>query len=357
MVLACLLAPSPWPDGGRAWSWWDLVVPAAIGLGIGAGYFATGSLDLQVLGALLAAVCVRRPIRFGLTVAALMIAHGVYVASKIEVLYQTRNFFGVLTVTNESDLHVHRLIHGTTEHGMQHLHEERKIRRLPRLYYDPTGPIGQYFMTNRTGSYPPVAVVGLGAGALASFAEAGQEVAFYEIDPAVIDVARNPGYFTYLSESRGDVRIVPGDARLTLAREPDGHFGLIVVDAFNSDAVPVHLLTAEALDGYLAKLAPDGVIAFHVSNNYLALDRVLDGHCRAKGLAGIERKDYWDDFTKDELRRGKKPSHWVLLSRSAAAFDRLAGLKGWKPLPGRDDAPVWTDDFSNVVRVLRAPGK
>jgi hypothetical protein len=350
MVLAGLLMPSPWPPADRRVGWKDVLLPAGLGVAAAVAYFQSGSADSRLATAAACALFVRRPVRFGLGVAALLIAHGAFAASKVEVIHQSRNFFGVLVVTNEPEAKVHRLTHGTTEHGLQQLHTTRSVRRLPRSYYDPTGPIGQVFVGNRSGAYPPVAVVGLGAGALASYAEDGQEFTFFEIDPDVVKVAEDPQYFTYLSESRARLRIVPGDARLTLAREPERHYGIIVIDAFSSDAVPVHLLTAEALDVYLGKLADGGLIAFHVSNNYLDLERVLDGLARAKGLRGLAWAD--DRLSRDEVRRGKRASQWVLLARDMTAF-RWVGGEGWKPLPGSPDSPVWTDDYSNLLAVLR----
>jgi hypothetical protein len=272
-----------------------------------------------------------------------------------EVLFRSRNFFGVLTVYNKplERRSLHTLMHGSTIHGRQLIHRENEIRWLPRSYYFPSGPIGQVLDGNaERGLHPAVAVIGLGAGALASYAEPGQEFTFFEIDPGVVRVARDPNYFTYLADSRGIVRIKVGDARQVMAREPAGHYGLIIVDAFSSDAIPTHLLTTEALDVYLDKLTDTGLIAFHISNNWVDLAPVLGGLARARGLSGLIQLE--TGITVDELRLGKDASHWVLLARTPQALQPFATNPKWKPLASGADGPVWTDDFSNLFGVLRS---
>jgi spermidine synthase len=271
-----------------------------------------------------------------------------------EVIYRSRNFFGVLTVANytmerRSD---HSLMHGTTRHGRQLIHRDPAIRTLPRAYYFPTGPIGQVFEGNlRRGLKPPVAVIGLGTGTLASYAEPGQEFTFFEIDPDVVKVARDPKYFTYLTDCPGRVRIRLGDARQVIAREPAGYYGLIVVDAFSSDAIPTHLVTAEALEVYLDKLTGDGLIAFHISNKWVDLEPVLEGLTRARGLSALIQAD--NALTNEELSVGKEPSTWVVLARTPQGVRHLAADRRWQPLVSSSDCPVWTDDFSNLFAVLR----
>lgn len=369
MVLAFLLMPSPWPSADRRpFAWADAALPAALGAVAAFVYFEGRSTSPQWMAAAACATFVRRPVRLALGVAALLGAFEAYSASQTRVIYQSRNFFGVLKVVDEPEVKAHRLRHGTTTHGLQVMEEMRSVRRLPLSYYFPTGPIGQVFMlTAQRAHHPPVAVVGLGAGSLATYAEHGQEMAFFEIDPDVVRVAQNPAYFTFLSESRGNLRFVLGDARLTLAREPSRRFGIIVVDAFSSDAIPTHLMTAEALDVYLDKLAEDGLIAFHVSNNYLDLPPVIGALAQSRGLVAYEQDDA--DLDPQEVRRGKLRSEWVLVARSPQAlqvvlapappgapkelhaFARLA--QRWKPLTARPGTPAWTDDHTNVLAALR----
>jgi len=356
LVFACLLAPS-WRRGDShpRPSPADLVVPVVLGVAAYLLFFASTPEDLSWRRWLAAAgclVCATRPVRFGLAFGAVTLAFALDQQARQDVIYRERNFFGVIRVERDSKRNVHRMVHGTTIHGLQHLDELRKVRILPRLYYDATGPIGQVFIANSfAGVRSPVAVIGLGAGSLASYAEHGQEWAFFEIDPAVERIARDSQYFTYLTDSRGSIRVVIGDARLMLAHEPDRHFGVLVVDAFNSDAIPVHLLTCEALQLYRSKLAEGGVIAFHISNNYLDLEKVLDGLARAEQMVGLSQSD--EVLSEAESRRGKEPSHWILLAERPEYLSRYAKDARWKPLPRRADAPEWTDDFHNILGVIR----
>ena len=159
-------------------------------------------------------------------------------------------------------------MHGTTNHGAEVL--DGSTPPQPTLYHHPTGPIGQLFnalpnkdLTSQT------AVLGLGAGSMACYSKPGQQWTFYEIDPVIERIARDPSLFTYLRDCPAEFNVVLGDARLELAHAPEAGYGLIVADAFNSDAVPVHLLTREAIDLYLSKLKSDGVLAFDISNRYV----------------------------------------------------------------------------------------
>jgi hypothetical protein len=270
------------------------------------------------------------------------------------VLHQERTFFSVLRVVRGTRGQTHTLIHGNVRHGVQLRSDDPRQRRLPLLYYFPTGPIGQVFTAMRgSETTRRVGVVGLGVGALASYGERGQEHTFFEIDPTVERLARDPRYFTYLpdAEARGvRVRVVIGDARLSLRHEPDGHFGLLVVDAFSGDAIPTHLLTGEAIRLYRDKLADDGLLAFHVTNDYLDLLPVLGAASRSAGLAGLFQID---DASEEEGRRGKAPSRWVVLAGRPVALNRLTGNPRWQPLPSLPDARAWTDDFSNILGALR----
>jgi spermidine synthase len=204
---------------------------------------------------------------------------------------------------------------------------------------------------------PPasVAVCGLGAGALAAYARPGQHWTFYELDPAVVRVALDPALFTYLRDHFPDPAardIVTGDARQRLRAAPDGAYDLIVLDAFSSDAIPVHLLTREAAALYLRKLAPDGVLAFHVSNRYLDLVPVLAALARDAGLGGCRVSEDLA-VTPDVVASGWEPSVWVALGRRPADLGAIGNgiLWGHAAAPER---PAWTDDFSNVWGAFRA---
>jgi hypothetical protein len=271
-----------------------------------------------------------------------------------EVLCQERSFFGISKVERGTKKNVHWLIHGRVEHGGQAFSDDPKKKFAPFLYYDPAGPVGQLFVhLLQTGQRPPVAVVGLGAGSLAYYGQKGQEFRFFEIDPVVRRIAEDPRYFTFLADSRADCRVVLGDARLTLAREPAGHYGVLVIDAFAGDAVPVHLLTVEAVDLYLEKLAEDGVLALHISNQYLELEPVVAAAARAKGLVGLSRRERGADLTEAEWRRGRRPSHWILLARYRGPLEPFANDPRWQALSGRPTDKPWKDDYSNIFGALR----
>jgi hypothetical protein len=245
------------------------------------------------------------------------------------------------------------LAHGSTLHGMQRRSPDPSARRIPLLYYFPTGPLGQIFESyHRTPVVARVGAIGLGVGSLAGYGMTGQDYTFFEIDPAVVRIARDPAYFHYLEDCRARWRVVLGDARLSLAREPDGAFGLIVLDAFIGDAVPVHLLTREALRTYLAKLADGGLIALHVSNNYLDLTPVVRELARDAGLAGLDQEE--TSIPPNEADQGRMISHWIVLARRPADLARLADRPGWRPLvTGYREASLWTDDHTDVFRLLR----
>jgi hypothetical protein len=199
-----------------------------------------------------------------------------------------------------------------------------------------------------------VAVCGLGAGALSSYAQPGQHWTFYEIDAVVVRVAENPALFTYLEQAFPDqsLRTIElGDARLRLSHAADGEFGLIVIDVFSSDAVPVHLIDREAVQLYLRKLAPGGLLLFHVSNRYLDLKRVL---APLAADAGLTARACDDIVTTDaDSRAGKDASIWVVMARTKADLGPLAQSFRWFPLDRQPGAPVWTDDFSNLWGALR----
>lgn len=300
---------------------------------------------------------VRKPSRYALSLAALFVAGAFETKHFGETLHMERNFFGVIRVTKSPDGHFVRLIHGTTIHGQQRLDEPGPPR--PMTYYHQKGPVGHLFEKLQPGRVKKVAVVGLGTGAVASYAKPGQEWTFYEIDPAVVRVARDTRYFRFLSscEERGaKLNVVLGDARRQLTRPKDGEFDVIILDGFCSDAIPVHLLTREAIALYVSKLAPGGVLAMHVSNVHLELPpliaRLADDH-----NPPLEVRTCNDTFVNDVQRAdGKSPSQWMLLARSEDDLrPMLRNTNGtvqwinWEPVPRNPDAPLWRDDFANLL--------
>jgi SAM-dependent methyltransferase len=367
LVLACLLLPTNhqehakdgrWPFvGGRLWL--DLALPLGLGalvvaliLGLHAAGVPPGPLSYGLSFGVPALVCFsfsRRPLRFALGVAAIFAAGALYTSDQGQVLHAERSFFGLHRVLLDTTGRYHVIAHGGTLHGRQALDPARA--REPLSYYYASGPIGQVFAgTQGTRERPRVAVIGLGAGSLACYKRPGQEWTFYEIDPSVERIARDPAYFTFLRDCAPEAPVVLGDARLSLVRAPDGAYDLIVLDAYSSDSTPVHLITREALALYRAKLAPGGLLAFHVSNQYLDLKPVLGALAEDAGLAALFQDDL--AIAPDEQARGKSASQWVLLARDQADFGTLATDPRWQPLAGAG-AAVWTDDFSSILSVLR----
>ncbi len=266
------------------------------------------------------------------------------------VLHIDRSFFGVNRVVTDRRGEYRSLLHGTTLHGKQSLDPQR--RREPLTYFYRTGPIGQVFQfLNASKRLSRVAVLGLGIGTLAAYSEPGQEWTFYEIDPAVEKLARNPNYFTFLEDSKAPFSVVLGDARLRLASVPESYYDLLVMDAFSSDSIPVHLVTREAIQLYFSKLTEQGLLAINISNRYINLEPVLGALARHLGLSALRQLQR--EISPAERERGKSPSHWVLLARQQSDFGTLASDSRWQPIPETGDEPLWTDDFSDMFRVLR----
>jgi hypothetical protein len=284
----------------------------------------------------------------------ILLRHGYLSEIRQGLVHRQRSFFSVLKVIRGPQGITQTLVHGSTRHGTQIRTADPRQRRLPLLYYFPTGPIGQVFQEFRgANAKRQVAIVGLGIGALAGYGEAGHEFAFFEIDPAIEEIARNPDYFTCLTdaEARGvKLRVELGDARISLRREPAGQFGLMVLDAFSGDAVPTHLLTEEAVRLYLSKLTADGLLAFHVTSSYLDLKPVLAAQAQAAGLLALVQDDA--ELSEEETRRGKAPSTWIIMARQDKDFGGLSRNSRWRSLAPKPEFPLWTDDYSNIFQVL-----
>jgi hypothetical protein len=262
-----------------------------------------------------------------------------------------RNFFGVHRVKLDPVRQLIGLQYGTTVHGMQSTDPAK--RNNPLGYYYPTGPIGEVFAAWEP-MHPgrPIAVVGLGIGSLSCYAKSGQAMTFYELDPEVIRLARDTTYFTRLSdaEARGvKLTVVLGDARLQLRRSGD-RYALLILDAFNSDAVPVHLLTREALQTYLDHLEPGGLLAIHISSQYFRLEPVVKALAHDAGLEILEDLDPASDPIERDA--GKVASRWVVMARTRADFGALADNPQWHIPAGREGVGEWTDDYSNLPGVI-----
>jgi hypothetical protein len=361
LVLAAILCPPIYEveDTPRARRL-DYLLPAALGLAVvvatlelQAKGLAPGRLFNLIIFAPAAICCLRfgtRPRRFGLGVAALILASQVYAGPFGHILHSERSFFGVYRVGDDVEKNDRVLFHGGTAHGVQSLDPSRACE--PLAYYTRSGPIGQVFEAFQESPVEnEVAVIGLGAGVMACYHQPQQRFTFYEIDPTVLHIAQNRRYFTYLSDCGPPLRVVLGDARLSLRDAPAHSYGMMVLDAFSGDSIPTHLLTREALALYLTKLAPNGILAFHISNRYLDLHGVLGDLAHDAGLSCLMNDDA--HVSEDEMREGKFASSWVVMARNSNDLEALRSDPGWRALPAGPGSRVWTDDFSNIVSILR----
>jgi hypothetical protein len=363
IVIALLLRPGPAPFAGGSrvgrfarYRWaLDLLLPLALYLAVlvllviatvtlrGPAVAQAAKLIL-VLGALAAFAFLRKPVRFALCVGAVL-AVALLVGGT--ALVTERTFFGVYRVIAEGDRR-HLLIHGTTVHGAQNF--GRTPSDDPLTYYHRTGPVGQVFdAVSGVRTIESWALVGLGSGSMVSYAQPGQSVTVYEIDPAVVSIAQDPRFFTYLRDSRTNIKLVLGDGRLTLRDAANGSLDLLFVDAFSSDAPPTHMMTREALQLYVTKLKPNGLVMFNVSNRFLDIRAALEPTARSLGLVGL----YQVDGRLDVAPVGdKETSIWVVLAANQEALAPLASDNRWKAIEA-GSGPVWSDDFSDVFSLIQ----
>ena len=315
---------------------------------------ATLELPFQVLLALLAAAMLfqrQRPMRFfGLVILSFSVT--ALWRPGIAPIETARSFFGVHKVAEVNDGRARLLYHGTTIHGAQRLRNDDGTPvsgpLLPQTYYYPGGPFAEAIGAVRAarGSLNHVAVVGLGTGTLACHSKGNEHWTFFEIDPEVIRIARDPRRFEFLSRCAPESPVIAGDARLTLEASTD-RYDLIVLDAFSSDTIPVHLLTREAVAGYLSKLSPHGVLLLHISNRHLDLTPVVAKVAQSLGLAAFVREDR---SAGDLLTTLKADARLVVLTRDAADAGSVAG--NWMPLRPDQSSALWTDDYSNILGVM-----
>jgi hypothetical protein len=296
-----------------------------------------------VIGGLLLLFGGRNVVLVGGTAVVLLVAS---LAPTFTAQFRARSFFGVTEVRHSDGIAV--LMNGTIVHGTQWLDASR--RRVPTTYYGAAGPAGDLFEVGADSSAvdpKAIGIVGLGAGTLAAYKDEWMTMTYFEIDPVVIRAATDPALFTYLADAPGAPEIVEGDARLSLASEPDGRYDLLVMDAFSSDAIPIHLLTLEAVTDELRTVTPDGVIGFHISNRYYQLAPAIAAALADLGLQTMERASSPADLGGDE---SQLPSRWVAASRDPA---RIAALRarGWtNTIPA---ARPFTDDYADLLSTIR----
>lgn len=342
IAAACLLRPTQAPGSKRA----DVLAPTALVLVL----LALIALDLPahwesylVFGLFVIAVFVfrTRPLRFSLAVIPLLIANQLLVNELS--LMRARSFYGIYAVEVDPAGHVKRLMHGTTLHGAQAVDPQYQV--LPLEYYNPEGPLGQVMAARRdAGTLNTIGVVGLGVGTIACYALPHTRLTFFEIDPLIAQIAGSQ--FTYLDKCAPNARVIIGDGRLGLEKYRGEGFDVLIIDAFSSDAIPLHLLTAEAMKLYLSRLAPGGTLLVHISNRYVDLSSVLARVARANQATA-----YFQSYepSQTEVKRGATASDWVWIATDAGA--RPEGT-GWRELQADSSTALWTDRYSNLLDVI-----
>jgi spermidine synthase len=296
----------------------------------------------------------RRPL-FVAAIACAMLATGGFTLLRLslEPGRMTRSFFGIYQLREQDGARM--LVHGTTAHGLENLGSPER-ERMATSYYAPRSGIGEA-MRALPALFPNarVGIVGLGAGTLACYSRPDQRWSFYEIDPAVVRIARDPARFRFLARCQPHARIVVGDARLMLDREPGSSADVLVIDAFSSDSVPMHLLTREAFELYRRHLTTGGLLMVHISNRYLDFRPLLAATAAAGGWTARER---FYVPSPAEQRDHAGASLWVAMSADPRTIARLEAASepgSWRPLQDRGMAP-WTDDFSTILPLIKWRG-
>ncbi|GKQ54882.1 spermidine synthase [Bradyrhizobium sp. Ce-3] len=362
LALAALCRPPGGAERLPRWSAWYWPFLAVLAVGLIAPSYSAGDIfnwlddhrvwvigAVGVLSALLALALNANRWKIFATVAVALVVLRAYPSDdgRVETV---RSFFGVhkIVVTPNGQYHV--LMHGTTIHGAEKFKNDDGTpvtgRPEPISYYHKDGGIGQAItaIRERKGAPLKVAVIGLGSGTLTCASQPGEDWRFFEIDQSMVDTARDPKYFTYIQNCEPNLKPVIGDARLTFAREPDGVYDLIIVDAYSSDAIPIHLATEEAMAIYKQKLAPQGAVVMHVSNRHLELASVV------VGIADANDMKSWV-YSEDSGRDNEYifSTSVVVSAREDADVGKLASSDVWTETDANEKQRVWTDDYSNVL--------
>jgi SAM-dependent methyltransferase len=368
ILAAAALAPQialvPWPKNLEIGLGAGLA-GAAMLISFGVYYVAReGLMDIGLFGSMLCSIavslialaCLGRRWAFVVCLAALMLSYSGWSTLQGSTDgIRTRSYFGIYEVRDSPQFGFRSLMHGTTLHGRQNLTEGNEL--IPTTYYARRSGVG-LTLTNADalyGAHPRIAVVGLGSGTLSCYARPNQSWTFFEIDPAMVQVARNR--FSFLPRCAPQARITLGDARLSLARQPRHSLDILAVDAFSSDSVPMHLLTREALAVYGNAVQPGGIVLFHISNRYLDLRPVV-ADIAARGGWNIAQLEYVP--TADESALNATISVWIALSRDPMMLDRLVALSGpdgqnWLTLDRTPGFSGWSDDHASILPIINYP--
>ncbi|WP_435419158.1 fused MFS/spermidine synthase [Parerythrobacter aurantius] len=355
LLAAAALLPLPtlvgWRAKGRVSPKAGLAAILALAAALAAAmYFASASENHPVLIATTfgLALCgvLALPSRWALLAifAALLVARGGWQTIDTSLAgVRERSYFGIYTRDDDPTAQTRSLLHGTTVHGLQFTDPQQ--RRAPTTYYGPRSGVGLALTSLPAGGSPlRIGAVGLGTGTLACYARPGQAWTFFEIDPVVARYSRD-GTFSFISDCTPDADILIGDARLVLEKVPAGAFDVLVIDAFSSDSIPLHLVTREALDIYSRTLADDGLLLFHISNRFIDLRPALAAHAAERGWPAMVRLD------AGSPARSVNGSIWVVMARDQARLDAVAAAhpdSPWSPLPA-PAGKVWTDDHATIL--------
>jgi hypothetical protein len=344
-------------DGNHNAIVWDIVF-VIMAIGIAASAFANdnGSYVTYTISTaglfILCFIARKRHLRFAAVITVCSIVFGGFVKSSLslDTKLLARSFFGVYRVGDDNN-QMRLIVHGTTVHGAQS--KLAAYKNEPQSYYLPESGIGLVMQTIERGN---IGVVGLGSGALACYAKTEQNWSFYEIDPLVAEIAKNKSYFTYLSDCTPKAKIKIGDARLQLKSAVNNEYDVLVIDAFSSDSIPLHLITADAFSLYRAKMHKNGILMVHISNKYMDLKPVVGN------IAKQQNWQAWSYFYKPpagkKLKgRNSTPSNWIMLTPNQSVADKQFaqmknGQTGWEKVIPDPAQAVWTDNYANTLSVL-----
>lgn len=310
-------------------------------------YIAAGLAEIGLI------ILWRKPVSFAVLGTLILMLHSPLMDHlKSRPLLTERNFFGVLQVEEAVNDKMRLFMHGTTLHGAQPKQEEQRLIQM--TYYNPAGPLGDAFrLLEDNSAAQKIGGIGLGVGTIACYTKPGRSFDFYEIDPAVARIAQDQTLFTYLSDCGSPYQIVIGDGRLTLESAPDGAYDLLLIDAFSSDNIPMHLLTLEAFQTYMRKVKADGIIIFNVSNRFIDLDPQLAALSQASKVPALAKYGSGGPATPEGDIRYTS-SKYILFTPDPNKLIRLRMVDGWEPPAGEPDFRLWTDDYANILTSLKA---
>ena len=329
--------------------WKDFAYPGILAAAFAVNWYAGETRiglapDVAFFAALL--LFSNRRLRFGLAFAVVLFGYTLTLPSIIEKgtrVYVARNFFGVKKVLFDSDSNVRKLLHGDTLHGTESL--DRGAMSEPLSYYHRNGPAGDVMKMIEGRQRQEIAVVGLGTGSMAAYGGPNRRITFFDVDPQVEEIAQR--FFFFLRSCGKFCTVVIGDGRREIEARPDGHFDVLMLDAFSSDSIPPHLVSQEALQIYLRKLKPGGLMLFHVSNRYLNVGKLVASAVSDADLIALARTD------RDATLSGKTGSDYIVAARRPEDLGILLTKPTWKRISVDASIAPWTDDYSNMLDLVK----